>query len=241
MNKNEWNQEEVKRFWDYESQFKENYFTYQVGDILAEKFKSYIQNKDVLDYGAGAGFFCEQLAQSGASTFTAVEYSSESIKLLNEKFGEELSTGKFRGAYTVGELLDKDKQFDTIFLFEVIEHLTDDMLIEVFDNIKRLLKKDGSLIITTPNEENLEKSYICCPCCGKIFHRWQHVRSWSVNSLLDYLDKRGYVSKEIGCYNLGEPEVSIKFKIRHPLLYRKRKANEGKIGANLIAIVKKKG
>lgn len=32
----------------------------------------------------------------------------------------------------------------------------------------------GALIITTPNEENLEDNMVYCPVSNTIFHRWQH-------------------------------------------------------------------
>ena len=47
----------IARYWDYESRFQENFFTYQVGRALVKHFKRFLNGtKKIIDYGAGAGF-----------------------------------------------------------------------------------------------------------------------------------------------------------------------------------------
>jgi hypothetical protein len=36
---------------------------------------------------------------------------------------------------------------------------------------------------TVPANEDLRLNSVICPCCGKVFHRWGHVRSFSEKSL----------------------------------------------------------
>ena len=185
----EWTEEAVKRFWDYESQFPQNYFTFQCGNFLIKRFKKYFMNNTrILDYGSGPGFLIPHLLHKKI-TVTALEFSQKSLTLINEKF-----SGKegFAGAYSTDELFIQKSQFDTITLIEVIEHLDDHYLNVTFENIQKLLKNDGVLIITTPNDEDLSKSYILCPETNTLFHRWQHLRSWNAGTLRKYLEESGF-------------------------------------------------
>ena len=70
---------------------------------------------------------------------------------------------------------------------EFIEHLTDEVLENTIKEIKRVIKPGGYLIVTTPNDENLQNETTICPECGCVFHRWQHVRSWNISSIKTYL------------------------------------------------------
>jgi 2-polyprenyl-3-methyl-5-hydroxy-6-metoxy-1,4-benzoquinol methylase len=83
-------------------------------------------------------------------------------------------------------------------LIEVIEHLDDHYLDITFKNIQKLLADDGILIITTPNDEDLSKSFILCPETNTLFHRWQHVRTWNIKSLRKYLEESGFRIINIG-------------------------------------------
>ena len=47
-------------------------------------------------------------------------------------------------------------------------------------------------MITTPNEEVLSNNAVFCPECGHEFHRWQHLRSWSADSLASALARHGF-------------------------------------------------
>jgi hypothetical protein len=58
--------------------------------------------------------------------------------------------------------------------------------------VHRLLRVGGHLIITTPNDENLAASAILCPNCLCEFHRGQHVRTWSAQSLSAVVAAHGF-------------------------------------------------
>ena len=55
-----------------------------------------------------------------------------------------------------------------------------------------MLKRDGYLLITTPNDENLKQEYVYCPNCDSVFHRWQHVRSFNKQRIKNPLDDKGF-------------------------------------------------
>jgi 2-polyprenyl-3-methyl-5-hydroxy-6-metoxy-1,4-benzoquinol methylase len=98
----------------------------------------------------------------------------------------------FLGAFQPGDLHRSGRQFDAILVLEVIEHLNDDALETLLGEVHRILESGGVIIFTTPNDEQLENAHIFCPSCEKVFHRWQHVRSWSETRLRQYLEERGF-------------------------------------------------
>jgi len=191
----EWTDERVKRFWDYESNFPGNYFTFQVGQNLLPLIKKYAgRNSLVLDYGSGPGFLLKHLTGGGFRT-AALEFSGDSLEKIRAQFG---NCENFAGAFSMEEITDKGLSFDVVTLIEVIEHLDDHYLTLTMDNIRKLLKPGGLLLITTPNNEDLSKSLIICPESGRLFHRWQHVRSWNKDSLVTFLKAQGFIILKAG-------------------------------------------
>jgi hypothetical protein len=55
-----------------------------------------------------------------------------------------------------------------------------------------LLAPGGVIVFTTPNDEDLGASRLYCPECDHVFHRWQHIRSWSAQSLSAFLTAQGF-------------------------------------------------
>jgi 2-polyprenyl-3-methyl-5-hydroxy-6-metoxy-1,4-benzoquinol methylase len=185
----EWTDEKVQRYWNYISQFPEHYFTYQVGVTLAKLIKKYSRENDkLLDYGSGPGFLIKHLLKNNVNV-TALEFSTDSLKRIRETYDGQ---NGFMGAYSIEELNLKNHRFNIITLIEVIEHLDNNYLELTFINIHRLLEPDGYLIITTPNNEDLGKSYILCPETNQLFHRWQHIRSWNTETLGKFIEAAGF-------------------------------------------------
>ena len=183
-----WDEKLVIKFWDYYSQYPELYFTYQFGgnivNILSQKVKP---GSAILDYGCGTGFLIKHFISKGFETYGA-DTSSQSVEFVNRQYQGEKN---FKGAYLLESLFKLNRKFDVIFVIEVIEHLDDKFLIPLIENVKKLGNPGGKIIFTTPNNENLGDSIVYCPVCEHTFHRWQHVRSWNVNSLTSFMEKNG--------------------------------------------------
>jgi 2-polyprenyl-3-methyl-5-hydroxy-6-metoxy-1,4-benzoquinol methylase len=209
----EWTDEKVQRYWNYISQFPEHYFTYQVGGNLARLIKKYTRENDsLLDYGSGPGFLLEHLLRYNMKV-SALEFSTNSLQTIKSSYDGK---NRFMGAYSIEELDKKNIRFNVVTLIEVIEHLNDHYLGLTFNNLHRLLEPDGYLIITTPNNEDLSKSYICCPETNELFHRWQHIRNWNTESLRTFLKKMGFeihVLKETN-FNLSPLSEKLHYPIQ---------------------------
>jgi len=209
----EWTSEQVSKFWDYESKFPENYFSKQVGNNLAAYIKnSFPDKKTVLDFGCGPGFLMEYLIEKDFQV-AGLEFSKESLQIVNQKLS---GNPNFSGAFEFDSLISQHLKFDIITLVEVIEHLNDFILNSTFMNIKKLLSDDGVLIITTPNNEDIEKSMVYCPNCDSIFHRWQHLRSWSLYSLSEYLISNKFSLVKVFTTDIGRI-LSVQENISEPI------------------------
>ncbi len=195
----------TKRFWDFQATYcPENFFTFQFGHKMFRKLAPYLNGcKTVLDYGCGSGHMIAYLLNHGLRT-SGADCSKRNIHSVSQKYeGHE----DFEGAYSIDVLKKTGKKFDSIICLEVLEHLDDEQLKSALENFKTLLNEGGRLIITTPNDEDMEKGTIYCPNCNCLFHRWQHVRSWSAYSLTSYLKANGF---EIAAICTTDFSVSFK-------------------------------
>jgi len=208
-NQLQWTDDFVNKFWNYESNFPENYFSYQVGKELVHSLSSYFQDpQTVLDYGCGKGFLIKHLLERQLIV-TGLDFSDKSVRDTNLSYGSDMN---FRGAFTRNALISLNKKFDLITIVEVVEHLNDDHLKCLIDDIHMLLNKNGIAIITTPNNEDLSKQYVFCPKCDHVFHRWQHVRKWSDPELAHFLINNGFrvvdiFSTNFSTYNFSDELV----------------------------------
>jgi SAM-dependent methyltransferase len=82
--------------------------------------------------------------------------------------------------------------YSAAFVVDTVENLLDDELRPLIAELHRALRPDGSLVVLAPNEEKLKIGETVCPDCGCMFHRLQHVRSWTAESLAAFLSECGF-------------------------------------------------
>jgi 2-polyprenyl-3-methyl-5-hydroxy-6-metoxy-1,4-benzoquinol methylase len=111
---------------------------------LASEF---VENKIVLDIACGEGYGTNLLSQK-AKFINGVDISEESIKHAKEKYNTLNIDFQIGSA---SEIPCKTSHFDVVVSFETIEHHTEHEL--MFQEIKRVLKKDGILIISSPEKD----------------------------------------------------------------------------------------
>jgi len=120
-------------------------------DLWAEHIARYAfarqhAGKRSLDIGCGAGYGVAELAQRGGEAYgidvasNAVAYARINYPLSNAHFAQASATA----------LPFRDRSFDLVTAFEVIEHLTDwrALLAEA----RRVLSDDGVFLVSTPNK-----------------------------------------------------------------------------------------
>ena len=85
-----------------------------------------------------------------------------------------------------------DGEAGAVFLIEVMEHLTPELMAATYAELSRVLRPGGHLIITVPNDENLDANSVACPECGCVFHRMQHLQRYTAESLAQRLTAAGF-------------------------------------------------
>jgi ubiquinone/menaquinone biosynthesis C-methylase UbiE len=98
----------------------------------------------ILEVGCGAGHILEKINQGN---LYGIDISDIQIRRAKERLGEKVVLLKSPGETTPFE----DKYFDRVLCSEVIEHVLDPS--PLLKEIRRILKDDGILSLSIPNEK----------------------------------------------------------------------------------------
>lgn len=147
--------------------------------------------RSILDVGCGNGFFVNSLIEEKYKKLVGLDSSKEALK--------HVKTEKILGSIT--NLPFEDKSFDLLTCLEVLEHLPQEDFRKGVSELQRVSKK--YIIITVPNEDDLEHSLVMCPKCYCWFNPYFHMRSFNKQRLtnlfndfkLSQLNEIGPVSK----------------------------------------------
>ena len=103
----------------------------------------------LLDIGTGTGYFPDRLQKAGW-TVTAIEKSASARAFARDRFGLEALPAEAFGQLPAAS-------FDVITLWHVLEHL--EALNGTWEQLYRLLKPDGVLVIAVPNPNSYDAAY----------------------------------------------------------------------------------
>ena len=134
----------------------------------------------ILDAGCGEGIILERLYKlfPGKRVF-GIDIDKRNISIC-DGFDFETSYGDLRSLDGV-----QDDSIDCCILSEVIEHITD--IDAVFSEIKRILKKSGSLIVVFPNDFMMKLARIITFKFKEAFYDPGHVDQWTPKMLKRHL------------------------------------------------------
>lgn len=160
------------------SEFNDSY-----GDKLEPRFQEIVKyftvylGMRILDVGCGRGELVLYAARHGAEA-TGIDYATEAVKLANAMKRRKEKNIKERMKFylmNAKELAFPESYFDVVIMTDVVEHLYDEELHGVFNEIKRVLKKDGTLILhTAPNKLFFDIGYrlYSYPISGIVVALW---------------------------------------------------------------------
>lgn len=176
--------------------FSNTYENNEVEKVRVEKILKLIgHKKHVLDLGCGDGVIMQKIKDLG-NTVEGMEISTAAIA--KAKKGFKVYDVSLNSKNWPSKI---KKKYDVIFCGEVIEHIidTDNFL----QNIRRVLKNSGYLVITTPNLASLGRRILLL--IGKnpfIETSWSetiknkknagHVRYFVKQTLIDLLQKHSF-------------------------------------------------
>jgi len=127
--------------------------------------KSDIENKAVLNIGCGYGWFELFCLDKSVSKIIGLEITEKDMETARKITQENCE-------FFVGSAIDLPFEsgcFDTVTAWEVIEHIPKNTELKMFEEVKRVLKKDGVFYLSTPNKSFL--SNLFDPAWWLIGHR----------------------------------------------------------------------
>ncbi len=135
-------------------------------DIVLDKIPNDV--KTIIDIGCGDGAITNVLADKYIKVI-GLEQSKEALKYISDKV-DILNCN-------ASKIPINENTIDLVFSSEMIEHLDDENLGKVIDEIKRITKK--YIMISVPNNEDLRKRFIKCNNCNHKYHIYGHYQSFN--------------------------------------------------------------
>lgn len=155
-------------------------------NLVVENHSEIFVDKKILDAGCGDGNFEALLSKKKIPCrVVGVDVKGEVLEELRKVFPQH----DFFNASLVKPLPFNDGEFNTVVMFDVIEHLPQGSEVEVLRELNRVLTKDGFLIITTAHSTRLN-------FLDPVWY-FGH-RHYSKNELSLLVERAGFAVKEIG-------------------------------------------
>lgn len=107
------------------------------------------KNARILDLACGAGQFLYFLKQQGCKNYYGVDISEQQIK-----FCINMSIPEVQVSDALDFIKSKKEEFDVIVVNDFLEHLKKEKLFDILELIHNSLKKNGRILIKTPNMSN---------------------------------------------------------------------------------------
>jgi ubiquinone/menaquinone biosynthesis C-methylase UbiE len=147
-----------------DSYYKSRYVWDKNRSIVWKEIVKYLSSfissdSTVLDIGAG---YCDFINNVKAKNKIALDYSPDFSKFAND----DVKTVQSK---VTDMSVIHDKSVDVVFASNLLEHLSDEELSQTLLEIKRVLKKDGRLILMQPNYRLSYKTYFDDPTHKKVF------------------------------------------------------------------------
>lgn len=105
----------------------------------------------ILDIGAGMGYVEELISKDKKNEIYANDFSKISVENLKKRYKGNFSL------QTVYGLKYPRILFDAVFFLEILEHIPPSKTFGVLKSIRNLLKTNGTLIVSVPMNEGLER------------------------------------------------------------------------------------
>ncbi len=155
---------------------------YERAAQLAKKFLR--KSMTVLDVGSGDGRMEELLAPS-VKKIIGVDNQERPLQFARLLVTQKNAEFKLSG----NKLPVGNETMDAVVCFDVIEHIPVNAVKSFVNEIKRVLKKKGTFIVTTPNRNELR---------GRFFgHKvdTKHYQEFTIKELQELLEKNGFEIK----------------------------------------------
>lgn len=139
-----------------------------------------VKGKTVLDAACGEGYGTALLGEAAACV-TGIDISKDAVARAERRYSQSDKVRFVKAS--VAQLPIEDNSIDVVVSFETIEHVSEDIQNKFLDEISRVLKKDGGvLIMSTPNKE------IYSDRAG--YHNEFHVKEFYRDEFTEFLQRK---------------------------------------------------
>jgi 2-polyprenyl-3-methyl-5-hydroxy-6-metoxy-1,4-benzoquinol methylase len=200
----QWTEHSQTRFWHAvsHSPLERLAFSRLNGEKLCGLLSHWITpGSRVLDFGAGGGHLTHALLSRGCHV-AVIEPSQD---LQSELWQSIRAHPSFLGFANPADGI----VYDLVVACEVVEHILSDRYEQVFSQIVQNVRAGGYLIMTTPNNEDIEGAKRICPSCLQRFHPWQHVRSVNSQHLIAELSEYGFTREFLGFIDFSNNATTL--------------------------------
>lgn len=171
----------LQRFWNYHK------FT-KIAPYLPKKGR-------ILDIGCGSGVLGHLKNDLGIGD---VEYFGLDISKKQIEFARKTQP---KNNFVVGDCLEMpfpDNHFDGAVMIEFIEHFPETKINTLFNEVRRILKPKGKIIITTPNYRSpYPLVEFLLSKIGKVNYCEQHITHFSPKKIKKVLQKNSIVPEKV--------------------------------------------
>ena len=193
-----------------------------------------ISPNTILDVACGPGTFLGQLQKKKNCEYYGADIAKNQIDYANKKY----SSNNLKFIESKDALFPfEDNKFDLVTGLEFIEHITPESLSNNLSEIKRCLKKNGYLILTTPNYQSLWPilEFVVSKITSQNYIE-QHISKFNGKSLLQKLENENFSNIKVESYLWLSPFFSIISDKLSDLIYNFEIKNLRKFG-NLLVVV----
>lgn len=146
-----------------------------------------ITRKKVLEIGCGTGWFTLICAEKNVGHYVGIEHQRNNLFAAENNISD--SCIEFQEASAL-ELPYPDQSFDTLVIFDVIEHLPIDSEPQLFNEMFRVLKLGGKIFLSTPYASIVSR--VTDPAYWLIGHR-----HYSIKKLIQFGSDVGLLTKSV--------------------------------------------
>jgi len=166
-----------------------------------------LKPKNIIDIGCGPGTLLSLIPKRVYSKATGIDFDKKQTSFSKKKFKNNKKIKWISGDVT--KLKTKQK-YDCIISSEVIEHIEPEKSSDLLKAMNKLLRKNGTLIITTPNYRSLWPIIEWfVNRLGDVDYSEQHINKLNIKTLSDQLKNNKFIIKEAKTFYIISPFLSV--------------------------------
>jgi len=149
-----------------------------------------VSGKDCLDVGCGMGEYVELLNKNGAKAIGLEGFQPFVTSLVERNIPHKVCNLEH------SPFAFEDNSFDIVYLLDVIEHVFDTE--HLFTEIRRVLKKNGLIVLSTPNYSHI--SYRIKSLKGRFdlfTYKSRHKKFYNTISFVKEAQQYGIIERQI--------------------------------------------